>query len=510
MTCPRCALPDVTTETCPRCGVILAKARDRRRPASDEPPLVMQEDVEEAAGGSRRNLLVVLAVVGVLVAGLYLVRRPTRPASTAADAVPGGATPEAAATTDTAAAPPPSLAGFAPPPIEPLALPSAGASDADQAAAARLVLRLQAPGSITDGDIQAAEELLASHSDQKPLRDLLEALLIASAGEDHKKRQFGKAVTRLERATAVQPTSVRPWQGLLQVHMDSGDWRAAEAAARGAIALEPRNPDAWRGLGYALLRQDRNREASEALRAALDLQDHPETRLLLARVGKALSDEQGMTEQHLSHFNVRYDGDTHEAVGREILRALERHYATLVTSLDYEPSATIPVILFSRQAYYNASGAPAWSGGVYDSLDGRIRIPIGGLTSTLTPDMDQTLIHELTHAFVAERTRGVATREVHEGLAQYMEGRRVGADLTGPQLTALADGRIPGVMGYYLSALSFVEYLIGARGMGGMNDLVKAMGETGDVDAAFKQVYGTDYGATQQAWAERLRRQHGS
>jgi hypothetical protein len=36
-----------------------------------------------------------------------------------------------------------------------------------------------------------------------------------------------------------------------------------------------------------------------------------------------------MAERRLSHFNVRYDGGEHEAVGREILRALEQHYATL-------------------------------------------------------------------------------------------------------------------------------------------------------------------------------------
>ena len=87
------------------------------------------------------------------------------------------------------------------------------------------------------------------------------------------------------------------------------------------------------------------------------------------------------------------------------------------------------MILFSREAYYDASGAPAWSGGIYDGIDGRIRIPIGGLTASLTPDMDGTLIHELTHAFVADRTRGVAPREIHEGLAQYMEGKRIGSEL---------------------------------------------------------------------------------
>ena len=151
------------------------------------------------------------------------------------------------------------------------------------------------------------------------------------------------------------------------------------------------------------------------------------------------------------------------------------------------------MILFSREGYYDASGAPAWSGGVYDTLDGRIRIPIGGLNESLTPDMEETLIHELTHAFVADRTRGIAPREIHEGLAQYMEGKRSANMAAGKYLTALADGRIGGVGGFYLAALSYVEYLVATRGMGGINDLLRAMGETGDVDDAFKQVHGGTY-----------------
>src|SRR5262249_23079862 len=149
----------------------------------------------------------------------------------------------------------------------------------------------------------------------------------------------------------------------------------------------------------------------DVLRSSLAVHETAEARALLARIQKGLADENGMTEQRISHFNVRYDGESHEDVGREGLRALERHYATLVVSLDHQPQVTIPVILFSQQAYFDASGAPAWSGGAYDSIDGRIRIPIGGLTASLTPDMDGVLIHEVTHAFIADRSRGAATRE---------------------------------------------------------------------------------------------------
>src|SRR5207249_2285672 len=145
--------------------------------------------------------------------------------------------------------------------------------------------------------------------------------------------------------------STRPRLGLLQVAMDATDWPAAEAAARAVLQLDPGNSAAAYGLGYALLRQDRNREAAEVLRSALEVKEDPSSRQLLERIQKNLADERGMREQHISHFNVRYDGDAHEEVGREILRALDRHYATLARLLDYEPATTIPVILFTRESY---------------------------------------------------------------------------------------------------------------------------------------------------------------
>ena len=51
---------------------------------------------------------------------------------------------------------------------------------------------------------------------------------------------------------------------------------------------------------------------------------------------------------------------------------------------------------------------------------------------------------------------------------------------------------------------------MGQRGQGGMNDLLRAMGETGNVDEAFRQVYGQDHAQTARAFMERFRRQYGS
>jgi tetratricopeptide (TPR) repeat protein len=392
----------------------------------------------------------------------------------------------------------------------PVAVPAAGVDAPDAATANALADRLEAKQTLTAGDIATAEELLSRYPKERPVRNLLTEVLLAVALQEQKERRFGQAAIHARRAAALSPDSPRPRLALMDVMLEASDWPAAEAAAREALVADPRSPEAWRGLGYALLRQDRNREAEEALRAALELREDSWARNLLDRLQKQAVDERGMTEQKLSRFNVRYDGDAHEDVGREILRVLERHYATLVRVLDHEVKTPIPVVLFTQQSYYDATGAPAWSGGQYNHFDGRIRVPIGGLTPSLTSDIDNVLVHELTHAFVADLSGGKAPRDVQEGFAQYMEGKRIGSLLTDEQAAALASGRAQGVGGFYLSALAFAEYLVAQRGQGGVNDLLKAMAETGNVDEAFRRVYGRDHAGTREAWQQRFRQQHGS
>ena len=354
-----------------------------------------------------------------------------------------------------------------------------GVSEADRKTAALLAARLEQGKPLATTDAREAEDLLARHPDQEPLRKLLEAVLVTLSYQDRQARRFDESVGHLRQAISVSPGEPRLRSALVDLLLERSDWAGAETAVREWLALVPRDPDALRALAFALLRQDRNREAEEALVASLDVRDEPTTRALLTRIRAGMASERGMTEQHLAYFHVRYDGEAHEEVGRAILRALERHHSTLIRTFDHQPTATIPVILFTRQGYYDSTGAPAWSGGHFDSLDGRIRVPIGGLTASLTPDMDETLVHELTHAFVNDRTRGMAPRDLHEGLAQYMEGKRAAAVFSPAQLQALAAGRSAGVGGFYAEALSFVEFLIAERGQGGINDLLRAMARDG-------------------------------
>lgn len=460
-----------------------------------------------ARGGAWRSLLwPALGFIAVAVAAtLHLRSAPSPPAPAPAAPVPTVVTAPREA--PTGLPPTPTLA----PPVEDLHVSEAvladRAAEADRATAARLADQLNRGLPLTAADVRDAEGLYARYA--APARDLLEAVLLGAALQERARRQTGAATRLLERAAVVAPDSTRPRRALLVIFLDAADWANAETNARRLLALDGNDADAARMLGYALLRQDRTREAIDVLDSFLATHTDGATAALRDRILHDRAKEASLEEQRLAHFHVRYDGEEHEAVGREILRVLERHYATLVRVFDHQPSQPVPVILLSRESYYDGTGAPAWSGGLYDSFDGRVRIPIGGLTAALTPELDGTLIHELTHAFVTDRSRGLAPRELQEGLAQLMQGKRAETMAGERGMRALAEGRVGGVGGFYLASLSLVEYLAAQRGQGGFNDLLQAMAETSSSDGAFRRVYGKDLAGLQADWAKQIKQRYG-
>jgi hypothetical protein len=70
------------------------------------------------------------------------------------------------------------------------------------------------------------------------------------------------------------------------------------------------------------------------------------------------------------------------------------------------------------------TGVPDWAGALND---GRIRVPVQGL-ETVPDALSRSLKHELTHSFLYQKTQGRCPTWLQEGVAQWMEGRRVGRD----------------------------------------------------------------------------------
>ena len=55
----------------------------------------------------------------------------------------------------------------------------------------------------------------------------------------------------------------------------------------------------------------------------------------------------------------------------------------------------------------------------------------------------------------------------------------------------------------------FVEYLVKQRGMGGIQDVLKALRERASLDDAVDRVYGQTYDGARRAWLDWLRSQWG-
>jgi hypothetical protein len=509
MECPRCGAASNGAAECPRCGVVLAKARpsaERPRPAAPLealPPTPAWRALALPAFG-----LLALAVGAFVYLSPTADSPPARPrrppASRPVPADAGSASLDDTLPGALVASPEPTPA----PTVDPRAL---GAEDA--ADARRLTAKLQTGAPIEDDDIRVAERL----HEQAPeaAAPLLVGALRQAAFQRRDARDYARAAELLTRAMALAPEDPSLRRALLEARFAQSDWPAVESVANELLERSPHASDAVCALARALVHQDRAGEAADALKAFREEAERqrrgtdPCVDALYARVVKNQRVEARLQEHNLAHFHVRYDGAAHEDIGRAVLQVLERHYATLSLTFARQPSEPIPVVLLSQRSYYDVNGAPAWSGGQFDTFDGSVRVPIGGLTSSLSPDLDGVLLHELTHAFVATCSANLAPRVLQEGLAQYVEGHRVATDLGDQELRDLARGRIQGVGASYLQSLAFVEDLIAQRGQGGINDLLEAMSTTRDVDAAFRQVYGGSLRELQQAWAARFHQRYG-
>ena len=357
-----------------------------------------------------------------------------RPASPPRDSAPAAPTP-----------PPPIAGADAPPPAidRAAARRRRGARGGSQPGASRSSGSSQrARRRVPRRTSQAAEDLLRAPSRRaRRCATCSKAVLRRPRPSSERREPAVRAGHRLPPARRRGPAHghARPALALVQVTLDAErlDGRGGGGPRR---RRHRRRAPSTPGTGSATRSCARTATARrlEALRAALDIRGrHERPRSAGAHPEGAWPTSAAWPSSSVSHFHVRYDGEEHEAVGREILRALERHYATLASALDYQPADTITVILFTREGYYNASGAPRLVGRRLRRHRRPHPHPHRRPHHQPHADMDGTLIHELTHAFVADRTRGVAPRDdprgpgpVHGGQAPRVRCSR--ASSSGP------------------------------------------------------------------------------
>lgn len=258
--------------------------------------------------------------------------------------------------------------------------------------------------------------------------------------------------------------------------------------------------------------------AIEQWKRAERLRPDPDVEQALEKAQRDKDEEESYREGETAHFQLKYYGGAAPELAREILRALEDDFNDLESQLDYTPPDQISVILYTEQAFGDITRAPGWAGAIND---GRIRIPVQGLTR-VTPDLARVLKHELTHSFVGQKSRGRAPTWLQEGIAQFMEGRRSAAD-AGALVDAAAAGAIPSLsamegswMGQpensvaldYAWSLAVVESIVQSGGMTDIGRLLDRVAAAPSTEDACRDVLRSSYSDLLDQTVVYLRREY--
>src|SRR5216117_3378249 len=195
----------------------------------------------------------------------------------------------------------------------------------------------------------------------------------------------------------------------------------------------------------------------------------------------------------------------------DTLEDLYNHLSRDLTSL---APATVAVILYPDQIYFDITQAPSWTGAVFD---GKIRVPTRGLTG-VTDRLRAILAHELAHSFIASLPGRGSPIWFQEGVAQLQEGksaanaRKLLAQLQRENhLTPLKNlrdsfmGLSPDTAGIaYAESLSAVEYLASQFGRPAIRNLLDLMGQNYNFENAFRTALQRSVSEFESAWQQDL------
>ncbi len=300
-----------------------------------------------------------------------------------------------------------------------------------------------------------------------------------------------------------------------------GRAKDAVSYAERATRLAPSSADAFAMLGAAQYASDDTAEAVRSWKTSLRLRPDSNIQAYLDKAQREIKDEANFSERLSNHFTLHFEGkQTSDAFRQAILMTLESAYSELERDLNYTPRDNIPVFLYTQQAYFDVTQAPAWTGAVND---GKLRIPIRGVDS-VNSDLARVIKHELAHSFITQMSSGRCPQWLHEGIAQALEpkdlgsrGRRLSQLFALQQeipFNALEAGFMqfsaPEAMLAYDESLAAVQFITDQYGVSELPRILARIGEGSPTEVALRTTIHEDYGQLQTDLARFLANKYGN
>ena len=326
---------------------------------------------------------------------------------------------------------------------------------------------------------------LDGHRLPDPQRDAELRELIQDGERAFGEKRFEQAIAAFDRALDEDERLLRARVGYTVASMAIQDDTTALALVLDGLRLHPDVSVLHELLGNLRNREERVPDALASWKRAAALQPSERLDEKIAKAERELAAGSKYDFARTSHFNVRYDGDVDDTLAREVQDHLEEEFWRITKALDFAPQQPITLLLYPKREFKDVTQAAEWVGGLFD---GKIRVPLGGL-SRLDARAKRLLTHELTHAVAHAKSRGTCPWWLHEGLAQWFEGKRLDPAKSAKLLEKEASGSIEGrstddVHFEYASALGLVTYLVELRGEFGLAWLLDELRSGVDEEAA--------------------------
>ena len=334
---------------------------------------------------------------------------------------------------------------------------------------------------------------------------------------------FFEAQKYLKDAMDIEPDSERyakAFAAALSLEADSrvkrGQHEDALALYGRAAGYDKNNIHAWTQAAHYAWMTQKNDQAVEYLDHAKTIDPKDKNVLFLEEKLKKSAKEAAYESQTSEHFILSAaPGDAAKKTGDLVLNELEEVYGEVSYQLNFFPQNKISVVFYPLKEFHEHWKLPYRVNGYFD---GKLRIPYGG-DKTPFEAVRPMIKHELTHAFVNVMSPKPVPRWINEGLAQWVEGKKIDVKSHDALVSFQLSSRVPDIAHLdkiflaqqnpynnqemtlaYMKSFSLVEYLIEQNGIWSVVEFIKQYNASAGSEELFQKYFKAASREVEEQW----------
>lgn len=298
-------------------------------------------------------------------------------------------------------------------------------------------------------------------------------------------------------------------------HFKKNEYELSEEALLNSLKYNDENAFAYELLGDIEYLTQRLSDARSHYELAYNLDPRPSIMEKLKKLRQESRVEKKLSTYNEQHFIIKYHKQEIKDNGFELRELLKDTYRDLSKDFAYYFKHQVVVLLYDHEEFMQITGTPHWVAGLYD---GKVRLPVNRAGFS-EEDLKALTAHEVTHAFIAAMSEGMAPPWINEGLAEYEE-RKVKSDplvvfnsaiktkalLPLVQLTSqdgvmsLKDPLIIAL--FYEQSYHLTNYMVKRYGMFRVKQLLQEFAKGVDSDQAMRNVLRIGVPRLEKEWKE--------